>query len=109
MDGITVTPCTSNSRANPCKKYKLAAEVPDSSWEPWLDQHEAVYSTFYYTEPVGTFDSDGRLNFDAAKGKIDDHAVELTPSGKPGDGKIWVIVQDSRGGAAWVELPVHVK
>ena len=110
-DGITVMPCTgSRSGPNPsCKTYKLGAEVPDTSWEPSLDHHEAVFSTFYYTEPVGDFDSDGRLLFDATMGRIDDHAVTLIPKATAGEGKIWVIVQDSRGGAAWVELPVHVK
>lgn len=111
MQGITVTPCT-GERTGPrstCKTYQLAAEVPDTSWEPSLDQHEAVYSTFYYTEAVGDFDADGKLLFDAAKGKIADHAVKLIPKATVGEGKIWVIVQDSRGGAAWVELPVHVK
>lgn len=103
--GITVTPCQSKK----CQTYKLAAEVPDSSWEAVQDGHEAVYSTFYYSAPVGKFDSDGRINFDAAKGRVDDHAVELTPKEVPGEGKIWVIVQDSRGGASFVELPVHVK
>lgn len=104
-DGITVSPCAGKK----CTTYKLAADVPDSSWELSASQHEAIYSTFYYTEPVGTFDSDGRIIFDGAKGKVDDHAVELTPSAKPGEGKIWIIVQDTRGGASWVELPVHVK
>ncbi len=102
--GITIAPC-----AGTCTKHKLAADVPDSSWELSANQHEAIYATFYYTEPVGTFDSDGRLLFDGAKGKIDDHAVELTPSAKGGEGKIWITVQDTRGGATWVELPVHVK
>ena len=104
-DGITVAPCMGKK----CTTYKLGADVPDSSWEPSRDQHEAIYSTFYYTEPVGDFDSDGRVIFDGAKGKIDDHAVTLTPKAKPGEGTIWIIVQDTRGGATWVELPVHVK
>lgn len=103
--GITVTPCQTKK----CRTYKIAAEVPDTSWEPVQDGHEVIYSTFYYTEPVGKFDSDGRILYDAQKGRIDDHAVELTPKEMPGEGKIWVIVQDSRGGASFVQFPVHVK
>lgn len=105
-DGVTVAPCASKKG---CATHALGVDVPDSSWEPTPDGHEAVYWTAYRTAAVGDLNGDGRLVFDAVKGRVGDPALTLTPPPTPGEGKLWLLLQDTRGGASWVELPVHVK
>jgi hypothetical protein len=112
-EGITVPPCTSKD----CKKPKIDAVVPVTSWEerpvsasdPTTPRHELVYAMYYFSRDIGTLDVQGRVLWDATKGKVDDTAVVLSPSEFVAEGHIWIVAQDNRNGTSWVEVPVHVR
>lgn len=111
--GITVPPCDSKT----CKKPKIDVVVPMQSWEerpvsvsdPDAARHELIFATYYFTRGAGSLDVQGRVLWDANKGKVQDTAVELTPSATAGEGTIWIVVQDNRDGTSWVPIPVHVR
>lgn len=117
--GITLAPCTASGsgRKRSCGAPKLHVEMPDSSWEvrpppkdgPSDERHELVYATLWYTPEVGGFEADGTVLFDAVKGRVEDNAIAFVPPAKAGEGRIWVVAQDNRNGASWLEVPVHVK
>jgi hypothetical protein len=115
-EGIVVDRCPKDAAEDACK-HDLAVLVPDSSWEPrpgepdgaGRPRHELVYSNYYYTRPVGSFDADGKVLFDTFKGRVEPSANQLIAPEAPGQGTVWIIVQDNRGGASWVRLPVYVR
>src|SRR5262249_22252112 len=100
-----------------CKKPKIDVVVPMSSWEsippspsdPSAPLHELVFATFYFSRDIGALDVQGRVLYDATTGKVNDTAVELSPSAMPAEGHLWIVVQDNRDGTNWVEVPVHVR
>jgi hypothetical protein len=115
-EGIVVDRCRADAGADACK-HDVAVLVPDASWEPrpgapdgeGRPRHELVYATYYYTRGVGSFDADGKVLFDTFKGRVEPSANQLVPADVPGRGTVWIVVQDNRGGASWVRLPVYVR
>ncbi len=112
--GISVDRCTEEKKEN-CPKLKLGVSVPESSWEIQDDAttadgdplREQIWVTYYGS--TGVFGSDARLLYDSTGGLIDGSEVEYQASQVYEDGHIWAVVHDNRGGAEWVDFPVHVK
>jgi hypothetical protein len=114
--GFTTGHCTA-SRRNGCPKVHIGPVVPPSSWELNPEshdvngnvEHEEIWADFYDT--FGQVSSSARLLYDARTGSIGGPDVtdnDFLPPNDPGDGFIWIVVHDSRGGASWVQVPVHV-
>lgn len=108
--GITLDRCTTEKSAD-CPDVTVDVRVPDTSWEVNVSSgastREQIWAA-YYTDR-GDLENDARLLFDPGSGRIDDSGVKFRPFKDPGDGSIWVVVHDNRGGAAWTVIPVHVK
>ena len=115
---FTTSRCTADRRSS-CPHIPIGPVVPPSSWEkinPSLpdvngnDQHEEIWADFYST--FGQFSGDASLLYDATKGSLGDTTVtdnQFLPPNDPGDGFIWIVVHDNRGGASWVTIPVQVQ
>jgi hypothetical protein len=111
--GITVDRCTASHRVD-CPDLKLDASVPDDSWELNTGdvdtngnaRHEQIWVDYYADK--GDFEGDARLLFDPAAGRISGSEITLHAPGEPGDGIVFAVVHDNRGGAAWVSFPIHV-
>jgi hypothetical protein len=114
--GFTTPHCTANLR-NGCPKVHIGPVVPPSSWElnPEVTDvngnpvHEEIWADFYST--FGQLSSSARLLYDARTGSIGGPDVtnnEFLPPNDPGDGFIWIVVHDNRGGTDWRQVPVHV-
>ena len=81
----------------------------------WCDangnpQHEEIWADFYST--FGQLSNGASLLYDATKGSIGAPSVTddtFTPPGEAGNGFIWVVVHDNRGGASWVTIPVQAQ
>jgi hypothetical protein len=110
--GFTVAHCSGS-----CPKVKIGPVVPPSSQEPnpeATDTHgnvlkEEIWADFYAT--FGSLGSSGRLLFDPRTGSVggpEKTDNEFTPPSTPGDGSIFIVVHDDRGGASWAVVPVHV-
>jgi hypothetical protein len=113
VQGFTTPHCQGSN----CARVHIGPVVPPDSWElnPELQDangstlHEEIWADFYST--FGQFNNSARLLYDAAKGSLGGPAStnnEFLPPDRPGDGWIWIVVHDSRGGASWVKVPVHV-
>jgi hypothetical protein len=114
--GFTTARCTASRRDN-CPKVRIGPVVPASSWELNPEArdvngnivHEEIWADFYVT--FGQVTSAARLLYDARTGSVGGPDVtnnEFLAPADPGDGFIWIVVHDSRGGATWAQVPVHV-
>jgi hypothetical protein len=112
--GITVDRCTAKDKAD-CPKHKLEVIVPASSQEvnpgdvvaEGTPRNEVIWASWFTTK--GDVEFPDRLLFDSKVGLVPKSENNLIPFGDPGDGVIFAVVRDNRGGAAWVEVPVHIK
>ncbi|HEY8039391.1 MAG TPA: hypothetical protein VIF15_06335 [Polyangiaceae bacterium] len=116
--GYTTTRCTADRRDS-CPHVHIGPVVPASSQEVNPEAkdidgnplHEEIWADFYAT--FGQFTDDARLLYQASStgplGSPHDTDDQFLPPNDPGEGLIWIIVRDNRGGAAWVTVPVHVQ
>jgi hypothetical protein len=114
--GFSTDHCTTSLR-DKCPRVHIGPVVPSSSWELNPESrdvngdvlHEEIWADFYVT--FGQVNSGARLLYDARTGSLggpDATNDDFLPPNDPGDGFIWIVVHDNRGGAAWVQVPVHV-
>ena len=114
---ITSARCTAGNRDD-CAHVPIGPVVPADSWETnWLQTdvngnqaHEEIWADFYTT--FGSITDDARLLYDSTTGSIGgpgDTDDKWLPPNDAGDGFIWIVVHDNRGGASWVTIPVHVQ
>jgi hypothetical protein len=114
--GFTVGHCDASRRAN-CPTVKIGPVVPASSQEPNPEDvdtndnplKEEIWADFYST--FGSFNSAARLLYDPKTGSVGGPDVtdnEFAPPDTPGDGVVFIVVHDNRGGASWVQVPAHV-
>jgi hypothetical protein len=112
--GITVDRCVANRRAE-CPQHDMQVILPDAAQESipgeqdfdGKERREAVWATWFTTG--GQIQFGQRLVFDARAGRVPKSEEKYIPPYEPGDYRIWSVVRDNRGGAAWIETPVHVK
>ncbi|NOU32914.1 MAG: hypothetical protein HOO96_33835 [Polyangiaceae bacterium] len=115
--GITVDRCTAKDvdKLQDCPELKVDVQVPATSNElnegekdvDGTPLRELVWASFFAS--TGTFDGDARLLYDTRTGKVGDTVIRYLPPAIPGDGTLWTVVKDNRGGAVWTDFPVHVK
>jgi hypothetical protein len=103
--------CTSD-----CKAVSIGPVVPASSQEvqtqvgSGVTEKEQIWADFYST--LGSFDDEARLLYDVKSGSLGVPSVtnnSFHAPDKPGDGLVWIVVHDNRGGASWATVPVHVE
>ncbi len=105
-----------------CPHVHIGPVMPSSAQEqpdPISGQsREQVWADYYAT--FGSFAHDARLMFDSKTGCVDrvgradvcgsvDTDNDFSPPNEPGEGKIWIVVHDNRGGAAVREISVLVQ
>jgi hypothetical protein len=112
--GITLPPCRDVKRRADCPEHEIGVRIPLSSWErnpsetePLGEQREQIWVTYY--SDVGSFADAARLLFDPRRGQIPDPDVVFRAPATAGDGTLWAVVHDNRGGAAWAVIPVRVR
>ncbi len=108
---------TGRCQGGACPKVHIGPVVPEASWEEnpeVLDANgkplkEEIWADFYTT--FGSLTDSARLLYDSRSGSIgtpDTTDDQWSAPTDPGDGFIFIVVHDSRGGAAWAQVPVHV-
>jgi hypothetical protein len=114
--GLTVGHCDASRRAD-CPTVKIGPVVPPSSQEANPEDvdtsgnplKEEIWADFYAT--FGSFTAAARLLYDPKTGSVGGPDVtdnDFAPPDSPGDGFVFVVVHDNRGGASWAQIPVHV-
>jgi hypothetical protein len=114
--GVVVDRCPSANPAGTDCQHPFNVNVPDSSWElasgaplepDGTELHEQIWANYYFT--LDQTDSDVKLLFDGRTGRVTGNDVNYIPPDTPGQGRLFVVVHDNRGGASWVDFPVYVK
>ncbi len=89
-------------------------DVPPESQEVTLDKDsngaplkESIYASYFVS--IGRLDDQVRIIYDSFRGAVDDHHTTFHGGLVPEDGFMWIVVHDNRDGAAWVQIPIHVK
>jgi hypothetical protein len=111
-DGTTAT-ISPDCSTGTCSGIHIGPVVPASSQEVdnsgAAPQKEQIWAEFFST--FGSFTDDVRLLYDVS-GVVSrtgrDPENQFQPPTQSGDGMIWIIVHDNRGGASWVAVPVKV-
>jgi hypothetical protein len=111
-DGTTAT-ISPDCSTGKCSSIHIDPIVPASSQEvdntSATPQKEQIWAAFVST--FGSFTDDVRLLYDtsgAVSRSARDQDNQFQAPDHSGDGMIWIIVHDNRGGASWVAVPVKV-
>jgi hypothetical protein len=115
VEGITIDKCEKEKKAD-CPEKSIEVLVPDASQETFLSdaeedqgtmRKEQVYAQFFST--AARFKDGARLLYEPTRGKVEGTADKLLGPKVAGDGLVWIVVHDNRGGAVWIEIPLHGK
>ena len=98
-----------------CPGVRIGPVIPASSQEDNPEdvdpqgnvRKEEIWTDYYAT--FGSFDADARLVYDPTGGALPDPDGTWHAPDTPGDGTIWIVAHDNRGGASWAIVPVHVQ
>jgi hypothetical protein len=112
--GVVASRCTTQ-KSGDCPTVPLDVTVPPSSQEPNpsdIDENgnmrkEQIWVDYFAT--VGDLADDARLLYDPTNGQITDTATKYAPPQALGDGVMWAVVHDNRGGTDWQQWSVHVQ
>ncbi len=109
--GVTLDRCTTG-RLEECKGVKFDVRVPEASWEdnatPGNEGAREQIWVDYYSDR-GALQDEARLLFDTRSGRVSGSEVTFRPFEEPGEGHLWAVVHDNRGGVSWSVVPVRVK
>ncbi len=113
-EGIVVERCQ-KEQFSECEEKKIGVVVRDEASEPnplstdssGNPQREQLWVAHYGT--VGRFDSEIRLLFDPSQGRVPEPDNKIKIPREPGDGTLWLIARDNRGGATWRDVKFTVK
>ena len=110
--GVTIPHCT-ESDSTKCPSYNLQVFVPASSQE--VDPQdigmdgkalkEEIWADYFVT--AGSVANGAVILYDPSVGALPNSNAYTSPQ-NAGENLIWVVVHDNRGGAAWVQVPLHV-
>jgi hypothetical protein len=93
-----------------CPAFRVEPEV-ELSGEAFTGGNEIVWASYYTT--LGSFGSETRLVVDRVNGPARDISSGWKPPGPSGDtqrtSRLWVTVNDQRGGATWAFFDVVVE
>jgi hypothetical protein len=110
--GLTLTHCGASAESK-CSQMAFDTVVPDTSWEvdPGAlaqsgEAHEGIWVDYFVT--AGSFANDSEVLFDARSGRVSGTGDGWAAPLSPGNSTAWAVVHDTRGGAAWVSIPLNV-
>jgi hypothetical protein len=111
--GVDMERCKTEKRSD-CPEVTFDVVVPEDSWElnpsdkdpDGTIRHEQIWAAYYAS--VGQLEGDARLLYDPARGKIDGSEVKYQAPNEAGEGTVWIVVHDNRGGANWAVVPIRV-
>lgn len=111
--GIEVDRCLLTKRTS-CPELKLDVVVPEASWQlqegvktaEGTEAREQLWVDYYATQ--GDVES-ARLVFDVGSGRVPESAAKLTAGSVAGEGSLFAVLHDNRGGVSWTRVPFRVK
>lgn len=129
--GITLQHCPSKGD-KPCPLNVLSAVVPESSWKEDISssgapsgdgggagaaggagdagadsvQKESIWVEYYVTQ--GAVLGSRALVYESQSGRVRDD-LPYQPPKAPGEGMLFAVVRDNRGGVNWWSTPLHIQ
>lgn len=102
-------PIAKPCKGDDCPKILVDPEIDRASAEPLPgdDAREIVWAKYYTT--AGTFQTDAQLVNDRTTGFVEEHGAYFYPPDHPSTTRVFVTVNDQRGGAAWRSFEVLVR
>jgi hypothetical protein len=102
----TIRTCGLENR-DQCPKYPVSPSVTPDSAERVVGGGEILWASYYAS--AGTFATPAQLVNDRATGLVDDYSGTFRAPATPGRVRIWVTINDQRGGAAWETFDLMVE
>jgi hypothetical protein len=90
-----------------CPAHRVAPRVTPESAERVDGGGEILWASYYAS--AGTFQTPTQLVNDRATGLVDDYSGTFRAPAQPGPVRIWVTLNDQRGGAAWETFDLMVE
>jgi hypothetical protein len=101
----TVPACTQGEE---CPEHRIEPVLTDASFELGPDgAHEIMWTSFYAAG--GAIVKESQLASDRTTGRVADFTSSWRAPGAPGIARLWVTVNDERGGAHWASFDVIVE
>jgi hypothetical protein len=112
--GVVTKPCVPAPR-KPCETVSLDVRFQDAAAEADPDNigpdgatgRETLYVDWFTT--LGKFGDNRRTVFDSYRGRPEKTEIELEVPTEAGNGTIWAVLHDNRGGTSWLEVPLVVR
>jgi hypothetical protein len=82
-----------------CPKHRVAPRVTPESAERLGNVGEILWASYYAS--AGSFQTPTQLVNDRATGLVDDYSGTFRAPAQTGPVRIWVTINDQRGGATW--------
>jgi hypothetical protein len=101
-----VPACSLEVRGN-CPKHRVSPRITTESPERLENGGEILWASYYAS--AGDFATPTQLVNDRATGLVDDYSGTFRAPAATGPVRIWVTVNDQRGGAAWQTFDVLVE
>jgi hypothetical protein len=93
-----VPACGLDERSS-CPAYRVSPRITPESAERLSSGGEILWASYYAS--AGAFQTPTQLVNDRATGLVDDYSGTFRAPAEPGPVRIWVTVNDQRGGAVW--------
>lgn len=103
----TCAPVVGACSGDSCPAFKVVPHIDTASVEQFTGGNEIMWASFYASS--GAVSSPTRLLVDREAGITSDFSEEWHVPGSPRTSRIWVTVNDQRGGADWAFFDVSVQ
>jgi hypothetical protein len=106
-DTRTCAPVLGACSGDDCPEIRVTPRIDTQSVERYTDGYEVMWASYYATS--GALKEDARLVVDRSAGLAGDPTTTWTIPEKRSTSRIWVTVNDQRGGATWGFFDVSVE
>jgi hypothetical protein len=106
-DTQTCAPVIGACTGSTCPPLKVMPHIDTASVEQFAGGHEIMWASFYASS--GSLSSPTRLLVDRTAGITSDFSEEWLMPGSARTSRIWVTINDQRGGADWAFFDVSVQ
>jgi hypothetical protein len=106
-DTHTCAPVVGTCSSESCPVIRVTPRIDTASVERFTDGYEVMWASYYATS--GEMSSPSRLLVDRSAGLAGDPSVTWHMPEQPGTSRIWVTLNDQRGGSDWAFFDVSVQ
>jgi hypothetical protein len=106
--GACVPSVPACAQGEDCPEHRIEPIVGDESFELVPGgAHEIVWASYYAT--TGAVVKESQLASDRTTGRVDDFSSSWRAPAAPGIVRLWVTINDERGGAHWASFDIRVE